>query len=498
MTCIRALLVLLFISTATLIPLVDANALFSKVFDSQRSTDTGLYGASVFTQDKTGVRWDLSGAYGSINVGSVDRQNLMNLDSILRTNTMSEMLVAIVALRLSSTDGGNLLTLDNPLLTTYTPNGAQFTHPDTGKSLTPNMLLTHTSLLNEVGFGSYFTTTTLGQIPTGALDFTGFVNGYFFQRDSGVPTLKTTIWINVASGSTHRYSYSRANIALLAFYLDRLIGATTSLGATGLEQYITNNVLSPMSLSDTFYEKEDGSFPNNYGTSQRRVTDLSTPGTTPTVFIHPAKFVDVMMFSTALDISRMARELFLNEKSLFFTYGTRMKSPMDITASSATSGFTIRSGQIRQGVGIFYMDAVKMCNLAITQKYETSCPFLSDTQVWGYIAGERTTLTGFFCTDLDLTRPVCVTVTYAYYTTTGAKSTDIILAMAAVAFQEALGDKASILVTNTDNSADKLYGLWVFFGVVGVITFVLLAAYFTEYIVQPAPIAGGMPTKADG
>jgi len=479
---------------ALMTPNVCANPLFSKVFDSQKTSDSSIYAASVVTQDKTGIRWDLSGAYGTINTNN-PIGNQMSLDTLTRVNQLSEVVVCLAALKLNK---DNALSLDNPLSTEFTPQSATFTHPDTAKTLTVNMLMTHTSLLNEVGFSTFFQITTLGTPPTGAIDFTRFILSYFFQTVNGVVTLKTTIWTNVAAGSAHRYSYSRANIALLAFYLDRFIARNTPSGATNLDTYIQRAIFGPMGIQDSFFQSEDGSYPSNVGTSERRLSDLSAPGTAPSVFVHPAKYVDVMFYSTPLDISRLSRELFLNTQSTFFSLGTSMKKPTDISASTATTGFTIRTSQTLQGLGIYYFSAVDMCNLALSSKLITACPLKSDTQVWGYISAERTTVTGFFCTDLFVTNPVCVTTFHVYFTAAIPKSANLALAMAAVAIQEAVGDKASVIVTNTDGSSDRLYGLWVFFGVVGTITFVLLAAYFTEYIIQPAPMAGGIPSVTGG
>eukprot|EP00760_Papus_ankaliazontas_P030143 PhM_4_TR4622/c0_g1_i1/m.43131 len=469
-----------------------ANGVFQAVFNSQKAADSTLYGASVITTDLNGLRWDLSGAYGIVNSAS----QIMNLDTILRVNTMSEVLLAIVAERLVD---ANILTVSSTLSTSYTPNGASFTHPNTGRTLTVEMLLTHTSMLNEVSWASYFTTTNEGTALTSPVDFAAFVNSYFFVTTSGTTSLKSNIWITTTASTTHRYSFSRANIALLAYYLDRLIAARKPSSATSLETYLQAVVLNSMSLSDTFYENEAGTYPGNYLLNARRAKDLSSATATATVFVHPAKYADVMLYSTPLDLARMARDLFINSNTAtnpFYTIGTRMKATTDITSSVSTDGYTVRIGQSRQGIGIFYFDGAKMCSLALASRLVTACPLTATSNVWGYLAAERTTLTGFFCTDHNIQNPTCVVTTHLYYSSSTAKSNDLAMTMAAVAFQSALGTQASLVVTTTSGSNDSLFGLWVFFGVVGVILFVLLAAYFTEYIIQPAPIAGGMPAVA--
>jgi len=63
--------------------------------------------------------------------------------------------------------------------------------------------------------------------------------------------------------------------------------------------------------------------------------------------------------------------------------------------------------------------------------------------------------------------------------------------------QLAFGDQTSQTVVSNPTTRDGLYPLWIALIVAGVLIFVLLAAYFAEFIVGEAPVASGlvMPTN---
>lgn len=486
-----------FLALAAVIGCVSAVDLstLQKVFNYQVQADSSIQGGAVAVFDTTGFNSLISGSFGY-----ADRVNgiPMMLDSGVRMNTLAEQLIVAAALKLVS---ASILSLDSAIPSAYLPRQVPLVNPAfPSTTITLRMLMTHTSTLSDASFETSSRTS-----PSAVVDLQTFVVGYCITTSGGVNVLSSSLFTSTAQpGTAAAYSYAKINSALLTFVVELAVLANpklvTSTTYTALE-YVREAVLGPLGMSDTFTLTLDGGFPTlSYPSggpvyTNTLVADLSSAGTAiSTKTLHPAYFSDYMTMSTALDMASFVRALFLVSTSAsttgsLATAGTLMKQTKQ-TVTSATTAVTAT------GLGVLFFNGATMCASALATSAVTVCPLSATNNIWGFVSSEAFSQVGYYCTDwASTTNPTCVVTVHTFNDAgTTFKDASISQAMAAAALQLATGDTTVVSQSTVSTSAtSNLYGVWVFFGVLGVLVFVLAASYFTEYIIQPAPVIGGVP-----
>eukprot|EP00744_Colponema_vietnamica_P003824 GILI01005803.1.p1 GENE.GILI01005803.1~~GILI01005803.1.p1 ORF type:complete len:253 (+),score=59.71 GILI01005803.1:68-760(+) len=197
-----------------------------------------------------------------------------------------------------------------------------------------------------------------------------------------------------------------------------------------------------------------------------------------------------MFYSTTENLARLARSLFIETNGLFAAPGAQMKlSPLVVTSSSS-----VRLGQLMQSYGLTYYSGNYLCNLVYGSMSGITCALTDSHTIWGSYAVGLQNMWGYFCITVSSVT-TCTTVMLHYYETSTARSPNLILGAAALSLSDAVSSSSSSGGQSSQSSTtydEGLTGLWVALGVCLVIVFVLAAAYFTEYIVQPAPVPSGI------
>lgn len=477
-----------------------ATAAIKKAFAFQQRGDSTLLATSVVTQDalRTVANYDSVGAGGSSL--SVPFEST----TPVRMNHLSELLVTTAVMLMI--DANLLPALDSAIPTQYLPRGIAFFNPAYPSTpLTLRHLLTHTSTITDGKFATFAKTS-----PDPVLDIRSFAEAYFLQSSQGAFTIATDIFTAKSPGTSASYQYSKANIALLTFIGEQVVIATPTVVSTTQKtflSYVHEKIISPLGMTSTFVRMPDGSLPQLAYQSNvplfndAVMQDQSSAGVEMTrITTHPAYFAQSMAYSTTGDVSKLMRALFFDPRtattSSFRSIGSRMKS----TTISVLGLTTANTAQVSQGLGIMFFDGAQVCSFALTTGAVSRCPFSSTSSVWGVVAtGEHSQMSAICSDSLSSTNPTCVTSAHAFFQSATVKSSQLGLAMAGASFQSSIGDTSTITQTGSSvNGNNALYGVWVFFGVIGVLIFTVVAAYVTEYVIQPAPAITGVapPTAA--
>jgi CubicO group peptidase (beta-lactamase class C family) len=497
MRAVHCASVALFVLALTgIVGAVDVSTL-QDVFSHQSQADGTLQGAAVSVFDTVSFTSKLSGAFGYS-----DRTNSepMLPDSMVSANTMPEALVATAVLKLIAS--GTLPPLDSTIPTVFLPAQVSLTSPHTAATITLRMLLTHTSTLNDGNFE-----TAKRSSPTAVVDLRSFVTSYLITSSGGVNSLSSSAFTTgVTPGSSDAYNYARINTALLTYIVELAVVSNPTLVSGGTYTalaYVREQILEPLGMSHTITLTVVGGFPTLAYPSggvifgQTAVELLSSAGTVlSTKPTHPAYLSDYMTYTSVLDLERLTRALFLTASSGTGSAATSILGSIGATMKSKTVVSSAIAGVTATGLGITFFDGAVLCAAAIATQMVTRCPLTASHNVWGLVATGAFSQVGVYCTDaISTSNPTCVTTAHTFSDAgTTTKAPTISYALAGAAFQLSIGDTSTISQeTVSTSSRSNLYGVWVFFGVLGVLVFVLVASYFTEYIIQPAPVVGGVP-----
>lgn len=464
------------------------------VFTYQASRDTSLNAATVLVQDTAGTKNKYSGAFGYSRRSQVKP---MWLDSMVRVNNLGELLVTAAALKLVETSV--LPSLDSSIPAAFLPRQVPLVNPSaTSTPITLRHLMTHTSTLSDASFATSRRTS-----PTAVSDLSSFIIGYFITSSGGTNVLSSSIFTTGTPGAAASYNYAKINTALLTFIIERAVIQNPSLVTGGIYTalaYVRETIIAPLGLSNTITLTLVGGVPTvSYPAGGQAWTNAIVEDRMPgnivvnTKPLHPAYFSDYMTFMSTSDMARLARSLWLDTSTTsanLATVGTTMRS--------VNNGVTVSNvaGQNGQGLGIYYFNGATMCASALATNAVARCPLTAAHSVWGLVATGLMSQVAVYCTDaVSSQNPTCVVTTHSFDDSSpNLKSADLSQAMAAAAFQLAIGDTSTVTQTTvTTSSRSSLYGVWVFLGVLGVLVFVLVASYFTEYIIQPAPVISGVP-----
>eukprot|EP00758_Cryptobia_borreli_P007388 Tbor_TRINITY_DN5288_c1_g5::TRINITY_DN5288_c1_g5_i1::g.16346::m.16346 len=465
---------------SALIPLT-ANAISLKgwYYDIVKR-DPGIFAATVVVQDTGGIQQSSTITFGSQDLNN----NLpMWLDTSFRMNGLSgDMLITIAVLKL--VDRNVLPSMSSPIPPALLPKSiSDFVNPMYSTPITLDMLLRHTSSIRDIKFDTF-----RKMSPDVVSDLTDFCDAYFVESTTGGGfTAAKDIWTGQQPGSSNAFLYSRANTALLSCIINAAIVANPALVSSknkGVHTYIHEEIIGKLGMSNTFAMEKDGSYPRSSypeGTplyTNQVVQDLSETGVPLTSrIIHPALLSDYMYYTSSGDLSRLLRSLFIDDKGPNYPVGSAMiAAPMEIT-----DAIGVDIAQTHQGYGVSFFSGSHMCKTAglVTP---SDC---SLSAVWGAFGIGVQNMVGVFCTK-RVTNTLCVAVSVSYKTSDPQKkSYETLLGAAAITLN---GPGKVHYVTAPDN----LLGLWIALGVVVTLIFVLVASYFTEYVVQPAPLTAGV------
>eukprot|EP00756_Hemistasia_phaeocysticola_P034329 Hpha_TRINITY_DN16516_c1_g17::TRINITY_DN16516_c1_g17_i1::g.136861::m.136861 len=481
-----------------------------QLFENQQGSNTALYGTAVTTLLPGGttsaVSWRTSAAYGYASTAS-SATRAMSLDTPVRLGAVSELLVVASALLIDSI----AQNINQPVDSRYLPHDNLVlrnpAYPT--QDITYKMLMWHTSSITEPGYASYASATscTLTGVCGGdsATEFRTFVEAVFAPSSStlGTTTFDPAVFGSQMPGAESSYSHSRLNTALLAYIIDGMVkdgSVSVSSQVQTIGSFIEEQILVPLGMASTFYLLRDGSVPKltNQALGQyenAKVREYDSSGTADARYVHANYPGDVMQFSSSLDIGfRLASALLAPpltgdcEPARLCQVGRTMRNSMQTVTTNA------RDLQVGQGLGVVFYDPESICAETIATGLFSKCPLMTSHKVWGYVSAgmagvDRTSVPSVLCTDAaggSSERAACVSVMQAVRynpaVTTSARQN---FAMAGAAFQITFGEAETTLVSRSGDD-DDLYGLWVFFGVVGTVGFVLVASYFTEFLIQPA------------
>eukprot|EP01061_Rhynchopus_euleeides_P013027 TRINITY_DN22856_c0_g4_i1.p1 TRINITY_DN22856_c0_g4~~TRINITY_DN22856_c0_g4_i1.p1 ORF type:complete len:511 (+),score=181.49 TRINITY_DN22856_c0_g4_i1:46-1578(+) len=466
---------------------------------AEQQADSTLYAAQVMTTLKGEVVWGATGAYGQRDITT---QDAMRIDSEVRIGGIAELVVVAAALTVPTIREG--LALEVP--SKYMPSNLPARNPD-NIAITYEMLMKHTSsLVDRAEYGSRLATTScdvkLGTCsPAQGEQFVAWVESTF--ADSGTKQIAANLFSGAPPGSA--VAYAHINTALLAYVMHRMVMddhikvASTS---NDVAAYIYEQVIQPSGMASTFYSEVSAALPKRGNDAMSAVLMSMmyeySQSKSITWLTHPNLPADVHLYSTPGDLIRLAAQLLdpsdascVNDMTTLCGIGRAMRSQNGLVATTG------RQNQVSQGLGVMYYDPLQICSLTIASTAFSECPLRGENKVWGFMTGgtatDVTTVSGILCTDAtgvtSANRASCVAVTQGFSRGTGTLSPNDAFAMAGAAFQVAFG-QTTVTSIQTDDSTNDLYGLWVGFGVVGTIVFVVAASFFTEFLIQPPPPIG--------
>lgn len=253
--------------------------LFSLPVSSVASVDSELQNTIEGTlQDEqlTGVAWTLVHPGGEVTTGSAGISNAITQTSFteesrFHVGSVTKTVFATGVLRLVSL---GKIALDTPVQH-YLPN-LKLSNPWTESTpVTVRHLLDHTS---------------------------GMEDAHFWQLFSELPEAKGPLTnslpdspIAIQSEPGRRFSYSNTGYTILAMVIE----AVTDLP---YEQYLDQNLLAPLGMTDSTFEFTTPTDPNAYKRLVWGHLDLDTPFAAPPMYLRPAG----QFTTTAADLGRLA------------------------------------------------------------------------------------------------------------------------------------------------------------------------------------------------
>ncbi|RNF18382.1 uncharacterized protein Tco025E_04528 [Trypanosoma conorhini] len=439
-------------------------------FDAIRRGDAGVFAGAVVTWGGDGVDATATTALGSQAV--VGKTIPMTPAASFRANTLSELFVDMTVVYLENTSALPFLRMQTippeflppPYNATVAFQNPLF--PAAVVSLAT--LLLHTSSLTEAGFQSGAV-----QTPGTVESNTAFVERVFADAADG------DLWGTVEPGLGDSYRHSRLNTALVTYILDKVLAAGHP--PTSAAAFIQNTFLSPMGLSETFLLDHEGNVPAPAypagaaaSLTGRAVQDVTADGTAvaPSVTIHAAYTADYMYYTSALDLAKLAYELFLGGR--YTVVGEALKSgTVSLRKSKRTA-----PGVVSRSLGVYGFDPALLCEEVHLNR---SCDFGDGVQLYGWaVTGERNQVT------LLCRKDKCVAAEVSYFTTDVPPDPyGLGLAMSSLTQR---GGPPQL-------EGGGLYPLYVFIGVMATIIVVVAGSYVADYMVQPAPARAPIPMQ---
>lgn len=486
---------------ATLAMAANTNSLIASA-RTQRAQDANINGVAVRAVDSTGSRSDASIADG---FAAADNSKRMSLSTAVRGNTYGEVLLAVVVQQLIQE-----LVLPQPdenIPSRLLPAGLPFINPNfAGQPLTLRMLLTHTSsLIDRARFDQAPFLVSAGSTVT---DVRTFCESYFLSVTGGTSSVATDIWGTNEPGQAASYQYAKSNVALLTYVVQQTIGERTSL-VTGQQKtvgaLIQERVLNPLGMTSTYFLLPDGTSPLTQLGLANLVGGRSVEATPSP--IHASYVSDYMLVTSASDMAKLANALFVQGTGTMRSVGTALINSLRPLASRDDT----RGGVTHQGFGIVAYDVNVVCGnwRGLGAAAAQTCPFSTTRAVYGYGAQSRKGTVVFVCS-ADVTQPTATTsvatsCAAATYTVSATEAADVPISRGQAITTEAINQihtttvvaPQSLNIVTTDAQTRGVpFGVAVFFGVVGIISFIFIISYFVEFIVRPIAVTGDVIASA--
>lgn len=470
--------------------------------DARPRGDRTIFAAAVVSVDSTGVLNEGTFAAGFRNP---ELQAPMMIDNSLRANAAGELLLGLVTMQLI--DQQLLPTLDSSIPASLFPKGVTLVNPNhLGVPLTLRHLLTHTSSLRDSD--RFVPAPVVSGGGNSVLTLAAFCEAYFVAADG--PTrfsAQTDIWGTEGAPGPNNYGFAQSNIALLSFIVETALRSDATKVknvANPLAAYIEESIFGALGMTGSYFLNRDGSTPLIEGGfrvfDQRKVSETTqNEATTEQVPIRAPFLADAMFITSAADLAKLVAALFVNTASAHFRLGQIMRTQV-INVTDAR-----RPGVIGQGFGIVEFDAAFVCSAVATISDTTAagCSLTSNRQLYGVISIGDQTAVSAVCTTAPLVsgqvaQTACTTTVHAFYPV-NAQTTRLSLAAAGAALNNAFIDPA-LFEGDTFDEARMTRSGWfsfsAFLGLFGTVVAVLLFAYFAEYFIHPAPLAGAVATDA--
>lgn len=450
---------------------VESSNIFSAHFNTIHQKNPSVFAAAVVTWEDAARGVDSSRTAGLGYQTIVDATTPMTVGTSFRTNTLSEMFLAMTVAYLEI-NHALPFSRHQPIPSAFLPppyNETKLVNP-----LYPSYLITLTDLLLHI---SSFTEEGFADgeaaSPAPVKSLEQFVENVFSKN------APEALWGNWRPGLGSSYRYSRLNSALVTYILEKVLAQQTT--PVSVATFIQTTFIAPMGLSGTFLDA-GGVAPapthppkNGVDLSWRAVQDVARDGSealrSPTV--HAAYASDYMYYTSTLDLARLAFELFLGGR--FTDIGDFLKRvPVEFGGNNLT-----QLGGVERALGVYNFDTTQLCE-GITA-CGGRCHLGKEQHVFGWAVKGKHNQVALLCT-----REECVAAEVSYYAEFPA-SCAYALEFAALSLTQA---RYSIFLTAT-----RWYFLYVFFGVLGTIILVLLGSCFTDYLVQPATVAKAAPVN---
>jgi hypothetical protein len=469
---------------------------------TQAATYTNIFGGAIVTEKTTSTTTPGTPraiAFGQRNPTTGD---VFLPDTPLRANTgLGELSVAVLVQRLITAQV--LPQLDSSVPTRFFPGGLQMLNPSfPGVPLTLRMLMTHTSSILDNG--ALFTSPTTSGAGVAQTSLRTYAESYFLTSGtSGTSSVATDVWSTAQPGLTTSYQYARSNIVLLSYILEQVIAENPSLVSSSqktVAAYMQESIFAALGMTNTFVVLPDGSYPltstsfNVFGS--RVAVETSAAGVVVSfVPLYAGYTADVMIRTSANDVHKLMRALFLDSTSTFYTVGQTMIASLTTVTDSA------RTGVLKQGFGIVGFDPSLMCTSASSVLSFTAGCSVSASTLYGITGVGTTTSVVSVCTaNIDTTAgSACTTSVLSYHPSSTMSLATTGFVAAAAAFNDQFIDSAvteGTTITPEDQSPSAIYGFYVFLGVLGSATGVLFMSYVGEYVLRPVPLLGPQANHA--
>ncbi|CUI12359.1 beta lactamase-like protein, putative [Bodo saltans] len=480
------------VSTATMLSAIS----------SQAGAFTNIFGGAIVTEKTTATT--TAGTPRAIGYGARNPTtgDAFLPDTPLRANTgLGEASVAVLVQTLITSQ--ILPQLDSSVPTRFFPGGVQMLNPSfPGVPLTLRMLMTHTSSILDNG--ALFTSPTTSGTGVAQTSLRTYAESYFLTSgSSGTSSVATDIWSSLQPGLTSTYQYARANIVLLSYILEQVIAENPTLVTSSQKTvgaYIQESVFAALGMTDTFFVLPDGSYPmtstgfNVFGVRVAAETSASGVVVT-TVPLYAGYTADVMIRTSANDVHKLMRALFLDSTSAFYTIGQAM------IASLTTVTDSVRTGVIKQGFGIVGFSPSLLCSSAGSVLTLTAGCSVSSSTLYGITGVGTTSSVVAVCTaNIDTSAgSTCTTSVFSYNPSAAMSLSSTGFVAAAAAFNDQFIDSAvteGTTITPDGQTPEAIYGFYVFLGVIGSAVGVLFMAYVGEYVLRPVPLLGPQANHA--
>ena len=472
----------------------DLNLLIAEI-QKQHTLDGGIYASAVQTVSTNGFENKATAALGLANVAEAEP---MRTDSPMRLGHVGELLLAVVTQHLITLNF--LPQADSSIPPRLLPAGQSFTHPNfLGQPLTLRQLMTHTSGLQDTSrFNQAPFQQTAGTGNT-IQDLRTATEAYFLTTTSTGRQVATDVWaVSRQPGLNSSFFYAKSNVALLAYIVQSIIAERPGLvrGPQTVGGLIQEFVLGPLGMINTYFILPDGSLPAvQTGLAQlsgKKVQERASGGGVATNLpVHAMYVADHMLVTSASDLVKLLNALFVDQTSTFLSIGSSLKANMIFITDPN------RPHVLKQGFGIVQFDAAGLCTAWQTASGSIQCPVSTARDVWGFTAGSSfASITGMCTTSptiVDVATTTSCSAAAQAYNTQPAKSPLNTYNIVSGSFDQLYVDRSlteGFVITPETQSRSALFGFLVFVGITAVIFSVMLLAYFVEYIVQPAPVAG--------